>query len=198
MDLYVLGILWSIGSPIEDRYPYFMLRHHDRYFLDVVRETLDISTTVFEGESRTRPQYKLKLFNFDLSQLTQYGWQHRIAEQRNYPNIQEHANFIRAYLELHSSVDAITIRKRGKERTSPRLRIYGNRYFLEELTVVLSYQAGIYPKRVQKATKLSENSGLIYYQSHKELEKLLEYLYPSDLQYFHREYYDHFRSLLLG
>ena len=25
MDLYVLGILWSIGSPIEDRYHYFML-----------------------------------------------------------------------------------------------------------------------------------------------------------------------------
>ena len=37
MDLYVLGILWSIGSPIEDKYPYFILRHHDQYFLGVVR-----------------------------------------------------------------------------------------------------------------------------------------------------------------
>ena len=196
MDLYVLGILWSIGSPIEDKYPYFMLRHHDRYFLDVGRNVLDISTTVFEGESRTRPQYKLKLFNFDLSHLTQYGWQPRIAEQRNYPSIQEHASFIRAYLELHSSIDTLTIRSRGKERTSPRLRIYGNRYFLEKLTVVLSSQAGISPKRVQKTTKLSEQSGLLYYQSRRELEKLLEYLYPQNIQYFHREYYNHFRSLL--
>lgn len=140
MDLYVLGILWSIGGPIEDRYPYFMLRHHERYFLDVVREELNASTNVFVGESRTGPQYKLKLFNFDLCQLTQYGWQPRLCEQRNYPNIPEHANFIRAYIELHSALDSLTIRQRSKERTSPRLRIYGNRYFLDELTEVLSIQ----------------------------------------------------------
>ena len=151
---------------------------------------------IFVGESRTRPQYKLKLFNFDLGQLTQYGWQPRIAEQRNYPNIQEHASFIRAYLELHSSIDTLTIRKRNKERTSSRLRIYGNRYFLEVLTEVLSSQAEISPKRVQKTTKLSEQSGILYYQSHRELEKLLEYLYPSGLKYFQQEYYDRFRSLL--
>ena len=69
MGLYVLGILWSIGSPIEDVYPYLMLRHRDRYFLDVVREALYVSTNVFEGESLTGPQYKLKIFHFDLSQL---------------------------------------------------------------------------------------------------------------------------------
>ena len=108
MDLYVLGILWSIGSPIEDRYPYFMIRHHDRYFLDVVRNALNISTSVFVGESLTASQYKLKLFNFDLNQLTQYDWQPRLSEQRYYPNIREHVDFIRAYIELHSSADTLT------------------------------------------------------------------------------------------
>lgn len=58
IDLYVIGILWSIGSPIEDRYPYLMLRHRDRYFLDVVRKALNVPANVFEGESRTGPQYK--------------------------------------------------------------------------------------------------------------------------------------------
>jgi len=196
MDLYVLGILWSIGSPIEDKYPYFMLRHHDRYFLDVVREALNIPTNVFVGESRTGPQYKLKLFNYDLSQLTQYEWRPRLSEQRSYPNIPEHVDFIRANIELHSSVDTLTIRQRSKERRSPRLRIYGNRHFLEGLTEVLSSQVGISPKRVQTATKLSEFSGVLYYQSRRELEKLLMYLYPRDIQYFHREYNVHFRSML--
>ncbi|WP_170871622.1 hypothetical protein [Desulfosporosinus metallidurans] len=98
---------------------------------------------------------------------------------------------------LSSSVDTITIRKRNKERTSPRLRIYGNRYFLNELTEVLSSQVDITPKLVQKTTKQSESSGVLYYQSRRELEKLLAYLYPSGIQYFHREYYEHFRSLLL-
>ena len=152
-----------MGSPIEDRYPYFMLRHHDRYFLDVVHEVLNISTSIFVGESLTRQQYKLKIFNFDLSQLTQYGWQPRLSEQRNYPNITEHANYIRAYFEMHSALDTITIRKRSKERKSPRLRIYGNRQFLEELTEVLSLQVEISPKRVQKTTNLSELSGILYY-----------------------------------
>lgn len=196
MDIYVLGILWSIGSPIEDRYPYFMLRHHDRYFLDVVRKALNIPTSVFAGESLTRAQYKLKLFNFDLNQLTQYGWQTRLSEQRSYPNIREHANFIRAYIELHSSVDTLTIRQRSKERRSQRLRIYGNRYFLEQLTEMLSSQVEVTPKRVQKATNLSEFSGILYYQSRRELEKLHDYLYPPGIQYFHRGYYEHFRSLL--
>lgn len=109
MDLFVLGILWSIGSPIENKYPYFMLRHHDRYFLDVVREALNASTSVFVGESWTGPQYKLKLFNFDVSQLIQYGWQPRLSEQRSYPNIQEHVGIIRAYIELYRSVDILTI-----------------------------------------------------------------------------------------
>jgi|GEM_PF-1379041 len=196
MDLYVLGILWSIGSPIEDRYPYFMLRHHDRYFLDVVREALNVSTNVFIGESRTRPQYKLKLFNFDLKELTQFGWQPRLSEQRSYPNIPEHVDFIRAYIELHSSLDSLTIRQRNKERTSPRLRIYGNRYFLDQLTEVLRSQVEISTKRVQKATKQSESSGILCYQSRRELDKMLAYLYPRDIQYFHREYNEHFRSML--
>ena len=100
MDLYVLGILWSIGSTIEDRYPYFYLRHHDRYFLDVVREALNVSTSVFVGESLTRLQYKLKMYNSNISQLTQYGWQPRLSEQRIYPNLLEHVDFIRAYIEL--------------------------------------------------------------------------------------------------
>ncbi len=197
MDLYVIGILWSIGSPIEDRYPYFMLRHHDRYFLDIVREALNVLTSVFMGESRTRPQYKLKLFDFDLSRLTQYGWQPRISVQRSYPNIPEHVDFIRAYFELHSSLDTLTIRQRNKERTSPRLRIYGNRSFLEELTIVLCSQVEISPKRVQQATKQSESSGILYYQSRRELEKLLAYFYPPGIQYFHREYYELFKRFTL-
>ena len=130
------------------------------------------------------------------SQLTQYGWQPRISEQRNYPNITEHVDFIRAYIELHSTLDTITIRQRDKERKSPRLRIYGNRHFLDDLTKMLSSQVEITPKRVQMATRLSDSSGILYYQSRRELEKLLAYLYAPDLPYFHKEYYNHYRSML--
>ncbi|SPF41148.1 hypothetical protein SBF1_2440002 [Candidatus Desulfosporosinus infrequens] len=45
-------------------------------------------------------------------------------------------------------------------------------------------------------TKLSESSGILYYQSRRELEKMLDYLYPSGIQYFHHGYYEHFRSVI--
>jgi len=196
MDLYVLGILWSTGSPIEDKYPFFMLRRYDRYFLDVIREHLKVYLTFLRESPELAHNTNSSYLIFDLSQLTQYGWQPRLSEQRGYPDIKEHVDFIRAYFELHSSVDTVTIRKRGKERTSPRLRIYGNRYFLSELTEVLSSQVEISSKRVQKATKQSESSGILYYQSRRELERLLTYLYPPGIRYFHREYYEHVRSLL--
>jgi hypothetical protein len=196
LDFYILGILWSIGSPIGGKYPYLMLRHRNRYFLDVVCEALNVSTTVFEGESETGPQFKLKLFHFDLNQLTEYGWQSRLSSQRNYPSIREHQDFIRAYFELHSGIDKIVFRKRGKERIGTRLRIYGNRYFLSELTEVLSSEIGVDLKRVQRATRLSESSGILYYQRRQDLEKMLGYLYPSGVQNFCREYYEHFKAMV--
>jgi len=61
---------------------------------------------------------------------------------------------------------------------------------------VLCSQVEISPKRVQKTTNHSEFSGILYYQSGRELEKLLAYLYPPGIQYFHRGYYEHFRSSL--
>ena len=196
MNSYILGILWSIGSPIEDVYPYLMLRHRDRYFLDVVHEALDLPGSVFEGESSTGPQYKLKIFNFDINLLAQYGWQPRISAQRSYPSIQEHRDFIRAYFELHSALDKIIFRKRGKERIGTRLRIYGNRYFLDELTKVLNSEIGILPKRVQKATRKSESSGILYYQNRQELDKIFSYLYCQEIANFHRGYYDRYKAMI--
>lgn len=61
---------------------------------------------------------------------------------------------------------------------------------------MLSLQVDISPKLVQKVTKQSDSSGILYYQSRRELEKLLAYLYPPGIKYFHRGYYEHFRSLL--
>jgi hypothetical protein len=61
---------------------------------------------------------------------------------------------------------------------------------------VLCSEVDIALKSVQKATKQSESSGILYYQSRRDLEKLFDYLYPSGIQYFHREYYERFKTMV--
>lgn len=90
MNPYILGILWAIGSHTKDKYDYFLLRHKERYFLDLVRESLKVPGEVFLGSSRTGPQYKLKIFHLDLEYLKSLGWEARTSGQRNYPGIAEH------------------------------------------------------------------------------------------------------------
>lgn len=197
MDSYVLGILWSTGGLIEDRYDYFILRHRDRYFLDTVRESLGLQGTIFLGSSRTGPQYKLKVFHFDLGYMESLGWQSRQNEQRNYPSIPEHPGFIRAYLEIHSILDTITVRKYDRPpRTGPRLRIYGNRLFLEQLSQVLVTEIGVGLKKVQKATNFSVPSGILYYQSRAELLRIYHYLYSPNPLCYHPTYRENFNTLL--
>ena len=194
---YILGILWGIGRYVnEERYPYFLLRHRERYFLDVVRSVLNVPGEVFQGASRTAPQYRLKIFHFDVSKLESLGWQPRIGEQRNYPATVKHRGFLRAYIEIHSTIDALIMRRREKARVAPRLRIYGNRNFLEDVTKVLANETGVGIKRVQKATNISPGSGVLYYQSRKELQILYEYIYFTGVGHYHQGYYDKFTDLL--
>ena len=197
IEPYILGILWSIGRYTVDDYDYFLLRHKDRRFLDVVKASLAVPSEVFLGSSRTGPQYRLKIHHFDMDTLERLGWQPRLSEQRDYPSIAEHQDFIRAYVEIHSTIDTNTIRKRnGPPYTQPRLRIYGNKHFLSELSEVLSTQANIGIKKVPKTTDIAESSGVLYYQSWAELEILLTYLYLPGTKYFNRKYYDDFREVL--
>jgi hypothetical protein len=198
IEPYIVGILWAIGRYTKDDYDYFFLRYKDRYFLDVVREALNVPGEVFLGSSRTGPQYRLKIHHFDMTILERLGWQPRLSEQRGYPSIIEHRDFIRAYIEIHGSIDTSTIRKRNASPyRQPRLRVYGNKHFLNELSEILFTQANIGVKKVQKTSDVAASSGILYYQSRSELKVLLNYLYPPEISYFHREYYGNFREVLI-
>lgn len=198
MDNYVLGIFWAIGRySVDNGIKYFFIRHKERYYLDVVRQELGLKSSVFFAEHKGKPQYKLKVTGFDFARIEKLGWQPRFSEQRDYPKIYEHRDFLRAYIEIHSRIDILTITSRGRKQRQPRLRIYGSKYFLSELTEVLSAEVGALPKKVQKATNKSEVSGILYYTSRAEIECIVSYLYQPETKYFNRERYEEFRDILI-
>jgi len=200
MHPYILGIIWALGRYVDraenPNYRYFFFRHNRDYFLKIVRQELGVKNNIYTILRKGKIQYQLKAPDINIATLERLGWSPRWAEQRNYPNIIEHQDFIRAYLEIHGRLDTIIIRKRKSSQKQPRLRIYGNRYFLEELSEVLSAHAGLGVKKVQKTTNESEVSGILYYQSRSELKALLEYLYPPGIQYFDREWYEKFKEIV--
>jgi len=198
INSYVLGILWSLGRYSEDvGNKHFFLRHNREYFLQIVKNEFDLKSNIHTVLHKNKTQYRLKVSGFDIVALELVGWQARNAEQRSYPNIQDgHRDFIRAYLEIHSAIDTITIQRKTGPRTGPRLRIYGNKYFLEQMTEVLATEVGAGVKRVQQATRLSEVSGILYYQSTNELQRIFEYVYSTPVSYFDREYYENYKYVL--
>lgn len=199
MGNYVLGILWAIGQYIEEPgYRYFFLRSKSWYHLDAVRQEMNLKSNVQTCKHKGKRQYRIKISGFDINVLKEIGWRPRFSEQRDYPRIAEHQDFIRAYLELHSAIDTLTINDRRRNRTHklPRLRIYGNKFFLGELTEILAVHVGLGIKKVQKATNISETSGILYYTSKAELRMLISYLWSPGTLLFHREYYEKLNEVL--
>lgn len=201
MNTYILGIFWALGRYVDEfqspGYPHFFIRHNRRHFMDVVRRDLNLSSNIHTVIHRGKPQYRLKVTGMDFATLERLGWQPRNDVTRGYPRINEHRDFIRAYVEIHSSIDIVTIKKRGRlPYRQPRLRIYGNMQFLTELTEVLATEIGINVMKVQQSTRASEVSGTLYYQSRKDLKAILDYLYRPPLEYFDREHYDRYREVM--
>ncbi len=202
MNTYVLGILWALGSYEEYKQTYshyFLIRHTNPYFLQVVRQELALRANIHVVRRHDKPQYRLKIFSIDMEYFNRLGWHPRNAVERNYPSLVDgHSDFIRAYLEIHTRFDILTIRNRKKKPSRRlRLRIYGNMQFLTELTNVLACEVGTGVKKPQLAkNRMSELSGALYYQSLRELRSLFKYLYQPPIEHFDREYYKRFFEVL--
>jgi len=192
MNNYTLGIIWALGRYVDKTQSpnqYFFIRHNRKHFLEIVRQDLKLKSSIHTVTHRDKLQYRLKISGLDITEIQRLGWSPRMSEQRCYPNISGHKDFIRAYLEIHSSIDIVTIkRQRRRTRRQLRLRIYGNRYFLEQLNENLASETGTGIKKVQQATLKSQISGILYYQSLVELRAIFNYLYRPPVQYFDRTY----------
>ena len=175
---YILGILWGSLAVWQDGY---WLRHRDRWYIDTARECLNISAAVQKVKSRTGPQYRLKIIRPELVEsitilLKSNGWQPRKAHERPYPTggINDRG-FIRAWVELHGSLDIRQVKDRkGNHHPQERLRIYGNWSMLDEMNNTLCYATGLNPRTLQPTS--GEVTKALYFQG-SSVSKVIAWVY---------------------
>lgn len=157
---YVLGILWGTTSRVLGGY---WVRHQDRWYIEVIKKHLSISSSIHVVQSRTSHQFRLKIVRTSdvrtvESILKHHGWTARQAEERPYPSGEvHHKGFIRAWVELHGCADVWRTRK----ASYPRLRIYGNHILLAHMNQVIAASTGVSVRKLQKTP--NEITKALYY-----------------------------------
>ncbi len=171
---YLLGVLWGgIGCAGDGTY---WLRHQDRWYVDFVRDALEISRQVHMVRLDSGPQWRLRITRpEEVSRLNglfaTYGWSPRRSEVRSYPGGHLHDRaFIRAWVELHGSADIAD----SHGRKTPRLRIYGNAALVETINHTVAGYTGLPLRRVQRTG--NETTKALYYLG-KTMFRVLDILY---------------------
>ena len=175
---YILGILWGSLSVWEEG---FWLRHRDRWYVDTVRDYLDITAAVQKVSSHTGSQYRLKIVRSEWVKevsglLEAHEWRPRNAQERSYPTGSlNDRGFCRAWVELHSSLDIRRAKKRnGSYYPQRRLRVYGNWALLEEMNYILCAGAGLQPRTLQNTA--NDITKALYFQG-SAVAPVLSWLY---------------------
>lgn len=159
---YILGILWGAASKVESNY---IIRHRDPFFLKTIKDILKLEPVIQKSYSHTRDQYRLKISRHrDILFLDElystHGWTKRNDRKRYYPaGPINDKGFIRAWLELHSSVDIC--RSGRKKRPLSRLRIYGNRLLIQDINEIISANTGLKLRALQKTS--NETTKALWY-----------------------------------
>lgn len=170
---YHLGILWSIGTYNQDEQS-FTIRHKNKYFLEQLQPYFDSS--IYPQKARTGTQYVLKTCLIDIEQLQNLGWTERNANQRDLPILEDYRDFLRAYIELHSSLDYCTGYKR-KPRNEKyyrlRLRIYGNKILIQSINRMLNKFVGVGSKKEQSTS--NDKTFYIAYTSFEEIQSIYDW-----------------------
>ena len=186
ISIYDMGILWSIGSKISDSC--FLLRHKDRYFLDRIKKYC--SNTVYSQKrvkGKDDIQYVLKIYDVDFDFLYKIGWTNRWSDARSLPALTDYADFLRAFLELHSCLDYSTRYSgwTGKKWKALRLRIYGNYDLISDINKVLYQYVNTTLKKV--GTLHNDKSAVLTFTSLKEINMIYDYVFDSP---FFKPYWD--------
>ena len=190
---YVLGILWGTATTSGGGY---WVRNRDRWYIDTIREYLGVTAEGHESYSNTGNQWRLKITRAaDVltikTLLERHGWTLRKAPERPYPcgSINDRG-FIRAWMELHSSAD---IARTGRKRTpAPRLRIYGNRFLLEEMNRIIAAGTELPPRALQKTT--NETTAALCYTG-KSFRSVVQWLY-TDAEIYNPKAFERFFGVL--
>ena len=157
---YQLGIIWGVGN-YNGSEMFFRSRH--RYFLEQLEPLAD--SEVFSHIVEDKRQYKLKTALFDIEELKNLGWTERNADTRNIPVLDdaEYKDFVRAYMELHSTLTYRTVRNKKGDKTHKvlRFRIYGNELLIRSINQIF-YEFADVPKKNLEMSRNGKTATMSY------------------------------------
>ena len=171
---YDKGIFWGIGSFTDGR---IVFRHKDPYFIE--RMKLYTDNRIYQQESKDKEQNVLKTSDFDCLSFTENGWTARNANERNVPLLVNYKDFIRSYVELHSSLEYSRRYKdhnKTKRYKALKLIIYGNYIMMESFNKILHEEVGVNRKTVRIVSKNNKTASLNF-TSLDEIQCIYNYLY---------------------
>lgn len=172
MDNYILGIIFSIGSISEGR---LIFRHKCKYFLEQIQVLC--KNKIYEQDGRTGMQYVLKTRYFNIDELRSIGWTDRNSSVRYLPVLNSYKDFLRAYIELHSTLDYCTkyrYKYKKEKYKALRLRIYGNKEFIEGINSILNVKARVGLKSPQILH--NDKTAYIAYTALEEIQSIFTYI----------------------
>ena len=168
LDGYYAGIAYSTGNITCDAgKKYLVVRNLDSYY---PKQIADISgynmyTSACCVWRDKALQYIVKARN--------------VREMPDLSDIKDVAGFCRAYIEIHSVLDRTTRKdQKGNKHYFLRLRIYGNNVVINFLNDNLPVSR----KTVQHIVNSNGQTWAIYYQSKKEISKIIQWFdgYPKN------------------
>lgn len=171
MNDYCYGIGYATG---------YIARENGKSFL-FVRNLDPYYSKAVEKETK----YKAYKSRNNMERDGRFQWCIKVRDVQSLPSFQEiknAASFIRAYMEVHSTLDLMNMKDRKGEKIKRlRLRIYGNEKILSWINDVLPAKK----KKIQYIKNIVDTEYIgetccIYYQSRKEILEILNWIddYP--------------------
>lgn len=154
---YQQAILYLLGTYADG---HFLVRCADRWYINAVADLFPTRPYL-----QPRPREGKKAF-WTLKSA-------RVDLRQELSGVADWPAFCRGVIELQGCVDLLHHRsRRGEERLTPRLRIYGSEELLDAIMPVLPAA----PKKLQRVSTATGSTCALYYQSPSEVAAILDYI----------------------
>lgn len=164
---YCWGIAYATGYIAKDGGKTFLcVRNIDGWYPKCI-ENISLNKAYmlrYNIERDNAPQWAIKARN--------------ISELPKLSEITSPSDFLRAYIEIHGTLDLSTRRSRsGEKHKAPRLRIFGQENILDYIQAYVPAA----PKSIQNIVQRVDDKYIgktcvLYYQSRKEIADILEWI----------------------
>lgn len=169
MNNYDIGIFWCIGSFAENRLSF---RHKNKFYIERMQEYFPSKIYQQIHHNTGENQYVLKTQDFKEYEYLKVAYN---SNSKPLPKLKEYSDFLRAYIEIHSTLDYLKrINRNGHIWYKLRLRIFGNMDAIDDINNILHENLKVGIKTPQKTA--NNTTKILYYQSYDEIKAIFEYI----------------------